>query len=60
MSARNAAVAALDLHRKSTGAVTVGPGGEAVDDRRVHHADRSATGRFLREFEPAWTRERRA
>ena len=41
MSANSVAVVALDLHKKFTRAVTMDPGGEVMDDRRVHHADHS-------------------
>jgi hypothetical protein len=44
------AVVALDLHKKSTRAVTMGPGGDVTDDRRVRHADHAEMEGFLREF----------
>ena len=51
MSANSVAVVALDLHKTFTRAVTMDPGGEVMDDRRVHHADHSEMESFFREFE---------
>ncbi|MHC4250797.1 MAG: hypothetical protein ACYS9X_16855 [Planctomycetota bacterium] len=51
MSGNSAAVVALDLHKKFTRAVTMGPRGEVMDDRRISHIDHAEMERFFREFE---------
>ena len=51
MSGNIVAVVALDLHKKFTRAVTMGPRGEVMDDRRVSHADHAEMESFFREFE---------
>ena len=51
MSGNSVAVVALDLHKKFTRAVTMGPRGEVMDDRRISHVDHAEMERFFREFE---------
>lgn len=45
------AVVALDLHKRFTRAVVMGPEGQVLDDRRVTHANHSEMEAFFREFE---------
>lgn len=51
MSGKSVAVVALDLHKKFTRAVVMGPGGEILDDRRVYHCDHAEMEAFFDEFE---------